>query len=43
MMSINLGTRGIDEARNFVEYCNHPAGATTVIYEGITDMKNLTV
>ena len=27
MMSINLGTRGIDEARNFVEYCNHLAGS----------------
>ncbi len=26
MMSLNLGTRGIDEARNFVEYCNHPGG-----------------
>ncbi|MDN5346047.1 alpha-N-arabinofuranosidase [Petrotoga miotherma DSM 10691] len=27
MMSINLGTRGIDEARNFVEYCNFPGGS----------------
>ncbi|MEV0715999.1 alpha-N-arabinofuranosidase [Asanoa sp. NPDC050611] len=26
MMAVNLGTRGIDAARNFVEYCNHPAG-----------------
>ncbi|MEE3233198.1 MAG: alpha-N-arabinofuranosidase [Candidatus Latescibacterota bacterium] len=26
MMAINLGTRGIDEARNIVEYCNHPSG-----------------
>mgnify|MGYP001185382779 CR=1 FL=1 len=26
MMAINLGTRGIDEARNLVEYCNHPSG-----------------
>ncbi len=26
MMSLNLGTRGIDEARNFVEYCNHSGG-----------------
>jgi alpha-N-arabinofuranosidase len=25
-MVINLGTRGIDAARNLVEYCNHPAG-----------------
>jgi len=27
MLSINLGTRGIDEARNIVEYCNHPSGS----------------
>ncbi len=26
MMTVNLGTRGIDEARNFVEYCNSPSG-----------------
>ncbi len=26
MMAINLGTRGVDAARNFVEYCNHPSG-----------------
>ncbi|MGN7940172.1 arabinosylfuranosidase ArfA [Virgibacillus sp. 6R] len=26
-MAVNLGTRGIDEARNFVEYCNHPSGS----------------
>ncbi|RXJ02122.1 alpha-N-arabinofuranosidase [Anaerobacillus alkaliphilus] len=26
MMAVNLGTRGIDEARNFIEYCNHPSG-----------------
>jgi alpha-N-arabinofuranosidase len=25
-MAINLGTRGIDAARNLVEYCNHPSG-----------------
>ena len=25
-MAINLGTRGIDAARNIVEYCNHPGG-----------------
>ncbi|PZE20079.1 alpha-N-arabinofuranosidase [Paenibacillus xerothermodurans] len=25
-MAVNLGTRGIDAARNLVEYCNHPAG-----------------
>lgn len=27
MMAVNLGTRGIDEARNLVEYCNHPNGS----------------
>ena len=26
MMAVNLGTRGMDEARNFLEYCNHPGG-----------------
>jgi len=26
MMAVNLGTRGIDEARNLVEYCNFPGG-----------------
>lgn len=26
MMAINLGTRGVDAARNIVEYCNHPQG-----------------
>lgn len=24
MMAVNLGTRGADEARHLVEYCNHP-------------------
>ncbi len=27
MLAINLGTRGIDAARNLVEYCNHPGGS----------------
>jgi alpha-L-arabinofuranosidase len=27
MMAVNLGTRGIDAARNLVEYCNHPNGS----------------
>jgi alpha-N-arabinofuranosidase len=27
MMAINLGTRGVEEARNLVEYCNHPGGS----------------
>lgn len=26
MLAINLGSRGLDEARNFVEYVNHPGG-----------------
>lgn len=27
MMAVNLGTRGIDAARNIVEYSNHPEGS----------------
>jgi len=27
MMAVNLGTRGIDAARNLIEYCNHPSGS----------------
>ena len=26
VMAVNLGTRGADDARNFIEYCNHPGG-----------------
>jgi alpha-N-arabinofuranosidase len=26
MMAVNLGTGGIEEAQQFVEYCNHPSG-----------------
>jgi alpha-N-arabinofuranosidase len=26
MFAVNLGTRGGDAARNFLEYCNHPSG-----------------
>lgn len=26
MMAVNLGTKGPDEARQLVEYCNHPGG-----------------
>jgi len=26
MLAVNLGTRGVDEARNLIEYCNHPGG-----------------
>ena len=28
MFAVNLGTRGPDAARQFVEYCNHPGGTT---------------
>ena len=28
MLAVNLGTRGADEARRYVEYCNHPGGTT---------------
>jgi len=27
MLAVNLGTRGPDEARHFIEYCNHPGGS----------------
>jgi alpha-N-arabinofuranosidase len=27
MLAVNLGSRGIEEARNFVEYVNHPSGS----------------
>ena len=27
MLAINLGSRGLDEARNFVEYVNGPTGS----------------
>ena len=26
MLGVNLGTRGMDEAREYLEYCNHPGG-----------------
>jgi alpha-N-arabinofuranosidase len=28
MLAVNLGTRGGDAARRYVEYCNHPGGTT---------------
>ncbi len=28
MLGVNLGTRGPDEARHYLEYCNHPGGTT---------------
>ncbi len=27
MMAVNLGTRGMQEAKDLLEYCNHPAGS----------------
>ena len=27
MLAVNLGSKGLDEARNFVEYVNHPGGS----------------
>jgi alpha-L-arabinofuranosidase len=27
MLAVNLGTRGPEDARNLVEYCNHPGGS----------------
>jgi alpha-N-arabinofuranosidase len=27
MLAVNLGSRGIDAARNLLEYCNHPGGS----------------
>jgi len=27
MLAVNLGSRGLDDARNFVEYVNHPGGS----------------
>lgn len=27
MMAVNLGTRGVEEAKNLLEYCNHPSGS----------------
>lgn len=27
MLAVNLGTRGADDARNFLEYCNFPGGS----------------
>lgn len=26
MLAVNLGTRGVDAAKNLLEYCNHPGG-----------------
>ncbi|MBN2500893.1 MAG: alpha-N-arabinofuranosidase [Anaerolineales bacterium] len=26
MLAVNLGSRGLDAARNYIEYCNHPGG-----------------
>ena len=46
MLAVNLGTRGIDEARNLVEYCNHPGGTALSDLRrqhGATDPHNVRV
>lgn len=43
-MAVNLGTRGIDAARNLVEYCNHPGGSyysDLRISHGVKDPYNI--
>ena len=42
MMAVNLGTRGLDVARNLVEYCNHPDGTTGAICAARTAMPSPT-
>lgn len=44
MMAVNLGTRGPEEARNIVEYCNHPSGSywsDLRISHGVKDPHNI--
>ncbi|GJM78955.1 hypothetical protein HMSSN139_14510 [Paenibacillus sp. HMSSN-139] len=36
MMAVNLGTRGVDAARNLLEYCNHPGAAIGAICAAAT-------
>ena len=42
IMTVNLGTRGIDEARNMIEYCNFSGGSTWRIYASRMGLKSLT-
>ncbi|GGZ38504.1 arabinosylfuranosidase ArfA [Asticcacaulis endophyticus] len=44
MFAVNLGTRGPDEARHFLEYCNHPGGtyySDLRISHGFTEPHNI--
>ena len=46
MMALNLGTRGIADACNLLEYCNHPSGtkySDMRIAHGIKDPMNIKV
>lgn len=46
MMAVNLGTRGIADACNLLEYCNHPSGtkySDMRISHGISDPHNIKV
>ncbi|NMB44677.1 MAG: alpha-N-arabinofuranosidase, partial [Clostridiales bacterium] len=46
MMAVNLGTRGISDALNFLEYCNHPGGSKYSdlrIKHGVKDPHNIKV
>ena len=46
MMAVNLGTRGPEEARNLLEYCNHPSGtkySDMRIKHGVKDPHNIKV
>ena len=44
MMAVNLGTRGISDACNLLEYCNHPSGtkySDLRIKHGVKDPHNI--
>ena len=46
MMAVNLGTRGIADALNILEYCNHPSGtkySDMRIKHGVKDPHNIKV
>ncbi len=46
MMAVNLGTRGVAEACNLLEYCNHPSGtkySDMRIAHGVKDPHNIKV
>jgi alpha-N-arabinofuranosidase len=46
MVAVNLGLRGVDAARNLVEYCNHPSGtlwSDRRIANGFRDPHNIRV